>query len=249
ESVQGVTTLVHPRRPVTERQPGRHWILGGICGVIFSGLLAVGLAVNATHYWHLVRDGSYLFTSLGAIIDLAAVSLLSAGAVLWRDGHWGAAVGSFLTWLIFAPLSVIPTAADAAQVLADRAAARGAGIVQSADRRPQRLEKIASSKMAVAAAMVARDQECGKVGPNCRQRVAELNARQAELTAALDVPIVARASVAAADPGPAMLASLFSWAGVTEKLIQQAWVAGLTIVPALAGVFMMFTTLLLGRRR
>jgi hypothetical protein len=46
-----------------------------------------------------------------------------------------------------------------------------------------------------------------------------------------------------------MLASLFSWAGVTERLIAQAWVAGLTIVPALAGMFMMFTTLLLRRRR
>src|SRR5690349_15229986 len=64
--------IVEQSQPVPSRAhpPGRHWILGGICGVIFSGLLAVGLAVNAAHYWSLARDGAYLFAGLGALIDL-----------------------------------------------------------------------------------------------------------------------------------------------------------------------------------
>src|SRR5262245_49462236 len=64
EQSQQVPSSAHP--------PGRHYILGGICGLICGGLLAVGLAVNATHYWSLARDGAYLFAGLGALIDLAA---------------------------------------------------------------------------------------------------------------------------------------------------------------------------------
>jgi len=235
--------------PRSAQGGGRHYILGGICGLICAGLLTVGLAVNAQRYWHLVRDGSYTFAALGAIIDLAAVSLLSAGALLWRDGHWGAATASYVMWFIFVPLSVIPTASYTAQFLGDRAAERGGVITQADDVRQQRAAAIAIAQANVAAAERRAKEECNRRGPHCRDREADERRARDALTTANAMPIAAAASVSAADPGPAMLASLFSWAGVTEKMIAQAWVAGLTIVPALAGMFMMFTTLLWPWRR
>jgi len=42
-------------------------------------------------------------------------------------------------------------------------------------------EMVSSAREAVNLAIVARDQECGKVGDNCRARVAQLAARQADL--------------------------------------------------------------------
>ena len=62
------------------------------------------------------------------------------------------------------------------------------------------------------AAIVARDQECGRVGPNCRARVAELNAvlrdralteRAAELEAAIATltgKLAQALALASADP-------------------------------------------------
>jgi hypothetical protein len=49
-----------------------------------------------------------------------------------------------------------------------------------------------TSAQAVAAAEIARNQECGRVGPNCRARVAELS------TALRDRALTERAAV----PGP-----------------------------------------------
>src|SRR5262245_49455694 len=81
-------------------------------------------------------------------------------------------------------------------------------IEQAVDLRTQRAEAIAAAKSAVAQAITARDQECGKVGENCRKRIAELNARQSELTADVGAPTVASASVSAALPK--------SWAGLVS---------------------------------
>jgi hypothetical protein len=111
--------------------------------------------------------------------------------------------------------------------------------------RTQRIEAVAAAKMAVASAMQARDQECSRVGPNCRQRVAELNQRQSEFAAAIGAPAVATAPVSVPDPGAHMLAGLLH---VDQVSIQKLRIAGLTVAPITAGLFLAFATILLGGR-
>src|SRR5262245_47615503 len=93
---------------------------------------------------------------------------------------------------------------------------------------PTAAEGVAAAQRAVDEAISARDQECSKVGPNCRQRVAELSEQQSELSkaytnkalteqaAALDAKIGAlEAEIRAlgaipshADPGAARIAKV-----------------------------------------
>lgn len=56
-------------------------------------------------------------------------------------------------------------------------------------------EMVASARQAVDLALQARDQECGKVGDNCRARVAQLASRQSELADA----VTGRATTSNAD--------------------------------------------------
>jgi len=180
----------------------------------------------------------------GFFIDGAAVILFSVAALLWMDRYRLFALLAFALWLGAAAWSMISSAGFTSTLIGDAMAARGAVIEQATDLRTQRADAIAVAKAAVAGAITARDQECGKVGPNCRQRVTELNQRQAEPTVAVAAPAVAAPSVGTADPGAHMLASMI---GVSERTIQQARIAGLTVAPVTAGLFLTFSVLLLGR--
>ena len=92
-------------------------------------------------------------------------------------------------------------------------------------------ESAAAAQAAVTAATVARDQDCGRVGPVCRQRVAELIDRQAELASVLKAKALADQAAAieaeltgttqalsnlpaigAADPQTEGAAALLAWA-------------------------------------
>jgi hypothetical protein len=236
-----------PSTPL-ETGGGRHWLLGLTSGALGIAIAGVGLIVNARYGASLGRtaDESVLLAALGLTIDGAAVILLSISALLWKDRHWLFSLVAFVAWIGAAAWSMIATAGFTSQLIGDATAARGAVIEQAADLRTQRADAIAIAKMAVASAIAARDQECGKVGPNCRQRVAELNQRQAELSAAIAAPAIASASVGTADPGAHVLAGFL---GVSEQSIQKARIAGLTIAPATAGLFLAFAAVLLGHRR
>src|SRR5690348_2457145 len=239
EQSQEVPTDAHP-----PGRHGRHWIMGLCSGALGLALAGVGLVINARYAASLgaTSEDAWLLATLGLAIDAGAVIGLSITALLWQGGRLLSAAAAFLLWVGFSVMSAIATAGFTSQSIGDFAAGRASVIEAATDQRQQRLEKIASGKMAVAAAMVARDQECGRVGPNCRQRVAELNARQAELTVAVDAPIVASASVSVADPGAHMLAGL---TGVDQALIQKLRIAGLTAAPITAGLFLAFATMLL----
>jgi len=101
-----------------------------------------------------------------------AVIGLSVTALLWQGGRLLSSLAAFVLWLGFSMMSAVATAGFTSQSLGDHAAGRASVIEQAADLLRNTLS-VAAAKMAVASAMQARDQECGKVGPNCRQRVAE----------------------------------------------------------------------------
>jgi hypothetical protein len=224
---------------------GRHWILGLASGALGLALAGVGLVINARYAASLgsTAEDGWLLATLGLAIDLAAVIGLSVTALLWQSGRFLSSLAAFMLWIGFAMMSVIAIAAFTATSFGDFAAGRASVIETAIDLRQQRVDKIEAARTAVASAITARDQECGRVGDNCRARVRELNQRQADLAAALAVPTVAGPSVSVADPGAHMLAAML---GVDQASIQKLRIAGLTVAPITAGLFLAFATMLLG---
>ena len=114
-----------------------------------------------------------------------------------------------------------------------------------------------TDQSAVAAAQIARDQECGRVGPNCRQRVAELNAvlrdkAAADRAAEIDGRIVEQQSalnalppLASADPQAEAARAAVIWLSrghvtASTEDIRMTRVLGIAAVPFMAGILLAF---------
>jgi hypothetical protein len=221
-------------------------VLGLASGALGLALAGVGLVINARYAASLgqTTEESWLLATLGVAIDGGAVIGLSVAALLWQTRHLLSSLAAFVLWVGFSMMSAIATAGFTSQSLGDFAAGRASAIEAAADLRGQRADKIAAAKLAVTNGITARQQECDKVGPNCRQRIAELNQRQADLATALASPTVVSAPVGVPDPGAHMLAALLH---VDQASIQKLRIAGLTVAPITAGLFLAFATMLLGR--
>src|SRR5262249_61926328 len=126
---------------------------------------------------------------------------------------------------------------------------------------PTVAEGVAAAQRAVDEAISARNQECGKVGPNCRQRVVELFDRQSELSkahtnkalteqaAALEAKIAGiEAEIRAlgaipshADPGAARIAKVIGkvidLGGEPEDVISDWWPTMLAAGAELLGMW------------
>src|SRR5262245_39209357 len=173
--------------PTPAQGDGRPSLLGMTCLLLGLALAGVGLVINASYaasLGHTTGESSLLAT-LGLAVDGGAVILLSVAAALWQARHPMWSVLALAAWIGFTAASMIATAGFTSQSIGDHAAGRSAAIEQASDLRTQRAEAIAAAKAAVANAITARDQECGKVGENCRKRVRDLNLRQSELAAAV----------------------------------------------------------------
>jgi hypothetical protein len=123
-----------------------------------------------------------------------------------------------------------------------------------------------TDQSAVAAAKLARDQECGRVGPNCRQRVAELNAvlrdkaasdRAAEIDARIareEASLGTLPALASADPQIEAARAVISWLSgghltASAVDIRMSRVVGIAAVLFMAGLLLAFGTALRQPRR
>lgn len=114
-----------------------------------------------------------------------------------------------------------------------------------------------TSEQAVTAATIARDQECGRVGDNCRRRVAELAAvlqakaltdKAAEIDgriAALSVKLANTPAVASADPQVDGAVAVLAWLsrGVIARVaadIGMVRLIGVATMPILGGLLIAF---------
>jgi hypothetical protein len=248
QRVQALSSPVQAERPGA----GRHWIPGLACVAIGVGFAGIGLAMNAYSYGSLGRTPTEVFLSSagGIAIDAVAIAGLSIGVALWWSRHRLASLAAFAAWLGFTPLSMIPTASFNSRLLDDATAGRAQIIGQATDARTQRADAIEIAQANVAAAEQQAKAECNPTrGPKCREREADERKARSELAAANAVPIPSSASLAAADPGAKMLADILGFLGANERSIRRIQVAGLTVAPATAGLFLAFATMLLGGRR
>ena len=187
ECVQGLSTPVHPRV-----HPGGSWwtaIGRGTVGLVLVGagitLALTSMRANAWFGYSLTADetAGWIFSTLSVTAEIIACALPTANRFYWQDGdRWTAVKGGVLMCValmvvFFAASGFVLTNVSSAT---DARAERTTPTVEIAQR-------------ALNDAKAARDRECSKVGPICRQRedtVAErqrkLDEAKAEVRAAAD---------------------------------------------------------------
>jgi hypothetical protein len=280
-----------PTYPLAAHEPVRGspvvaGVTAGVLGLVAVGLGALGLVLNARYAASFARtaDAALMLSGLGLAIDLLAMVSPAAAGHLWAARQRLSALALWAIWLGATGMMLLATSGFSARELGDAVAGRDRQVTESHDlvaeinrlnSERSRLEEasmatagqVAAARAAVAAATRSHDEECGstdhpRVGPNCRQRVAELNQRQDELArveagkatadrlASIDTELhEARArlasmpAVSAADPGAAFVSSMLrQTAGVriSEHGVLKLRTLGFTVLPSLSGLLLGF---------
>lgn len=257
-SVTPSVMVLPARRSVAPR------VVAVAVAILATILVIVGFYVNSAFLFAFGHssDASILLAALGLTIDGLTLVLPSAVTQLWMQGrHTWAITTGCVTVMAFA-MTLLTTTGFVSTQVGDAVTGRNAIASQRAaiveDRARLKAERAGlqftpTTERAVTAAEKARDQECGRVGPNCRERVAELNAalrnkaltdRAVELDAGittLTAKLANLPAIATADPQIEGATTLVTWlsAGrlpLTGHDIAMVRTFGLTVTPALAGL-------------
>jgi hypothetical protein len=227
-------------------------------------LVIVGFYVNSAFLLAFGRstEAGLLLAALGLTIDGLTLVLPSAVTLLWMQGRHAWAITTGVVTVMAFAMTLLTTIGFVSTQVGDAVTGRNAiasqraAIVEDLTRlKAERagLQFTPTAERAVTAAEKARDQECGRVGPNCRERVAELNAalrdkalteRAVELDAGittLTAKLAKLPAIATADPQIEGATALVTWlsAGklaLTGHDIAMVRIFGLTVTPALAGL-------------
>src|SRR5262249_5557751 len=171
-------TILPPRRD-------GHPVLAALTFGLGLVVAAVGLWLNARFAAHFGQtfEASATLAVIGLTIDAATMLLPAVIAALWMRHRIVLALAAVPVYGLALTMTAISALGFASQnigdALAGRTAATNDRAALAADAARLRAERVAlvfvpTTQDAVNAATTARDQECGKVGENCRKRVLEL---------------------------------------------------------------------------
>ena len=233
---------------------------------------AVGLYLNASFLWKFGRtsESGLVLAVVGLVTDTITLVLPATVMVLWQQSRRGLALTGSAMYAVAVAMTLLTAVGFAATNIDDAIAGRGVATAQRETLRDEidRLKSerdglvfIPADRSAVAAAQTARDQECGRVGPNCRQRVAELNAvlrdkaaadRAGEIDgriAAQEAALNALPALASADPQTEAARAAVMWLSgghvtATSEDIRMTRVLGIAAVLFMAGLLLAFGTAL-----
>jgi len=187
--------------PVAASDGGQvaHRVNAGLLVALGVGLGLVGLAMNLQFgaSQGVTPLGRTTFMTIGVIADLIEVFGVGMLVSFWRVRSKAGVVTMGAIWLLALVVTLTASAGFMSSQLGDTAAARSKLITDS-QRVTSRIAELDANKAAlalvvtptpqeiqaasdaVASARSDRDKECVKVGDNCRQRIADLNAREIE---------------------------------------------------------------------
>jgi hypothetical protein len=232
------------------------FVWAGLAATILAGLaiaLAVtGAIINARYYATLGQTtwDSEVLAVFGLVVDGVTFALPTVASAMWRAQCRASAISAWIIVAGFMVLTMIATASFTSQNIGDAMAARAGVIADAKVTADQRARAIEIAQRAVNTATSARQAECAIRGPHCRDNEAAERTALAELAKANNLPIEkAPAISAAADPGAHMVGSLLQTFGITERGVQDARTAGLTVAPATAGLLLSFSMMLSGTQR
>jgi hypothetical protein len=246
-----------------------------LAGAVFAvGLVtaAVGLYLNASFLWKFGRtsESGVIFAVIGLVTDTITLVLPATVMVLWQKSRRSLALTGCCMYAVAVAMTLLTAVGFAATNIDDAIAGRDAATVQREALRND-LDRLKAERNglvfapvepgAVAAAQIARDQECGRVGPNCRRRVVELNTvlrdkAAADRAAEIDARIAAQQAsfnalpaVASADPQTEAARAAVRWISgghlaASSEDIRMTRVLGIAAVLFMAGLLLAFGTAL-----
>jgi len=238
--------------------------------VVLLGLVtaAVGLYLNASFLWSFGRtsEAGAVLAVIGLVTDAVTLVLPCVMVGLWARQRYGLAVTALMVYLLAVTNTALTSLGFASTNVGDAVTGRAAAVQQRATTiedverlKAERanLQFVPTTEQAVTAAAVARDQECGRVGDNCRRRVAEfaavlqakaltdkaaeIEARVAVLSATLDnTP-----ALVSADPQTSSAVAVISWisrGAITPGAadIEMVRLLGVAMMPILGGLLIAF---------
>jgi hypothetical protein len=139
-------------------------------------------------------------------------------------------------------MAMLASVGFASLYMGDTAAARAAIVTTAATTADRRTAAIEAARAAAQAATIARQAECQKRGPLCRDLEHAEQARMTELAAAIALPLPTAPTIADADPQVTGAVRLATWAGlgVTATDVGNLRLALMALLPNLAGLILCF---------
>jgi hypothetical protein len=182
------------------------------------------------------------FSGLSIAADLLAIVLPSTALALWWNRRHLLATAAWATWTLAVTMAILASLGFASLHLGDTAAGRAAIVSTAVATADQRNATIEAARAAAQAATVARQGECQRRGPLCRDLEHVEQARMSELTATIALPIPTVAAIADADPQVTATVRLARWVGlgVTATDVGNLRLALMALLPNIAGLVLCF---------
>jgi len=218
--------------------------LSALLIVVAAAIAGLALVINAQfgHGLGTTPLAAVTFAAMAVVGDLLAVMLPTAAGRLWHACHRGLAVAAWFVWSAAAALAILASLGFVEQNVSDTAAGRRVLVATAAASTNQRTANIEAAKITAEAARKAREGECGKRGPLCRDREADERAANSALASAIAAPIQAAPAVGADDPQVRAVVRLAKWAGlpITADDVGNARLVLMIAIPNLAGLVLAF---------
>jgi len=159
---QSVPTLAHP--------PGHR--LSFVLIVVAIGIAILALVINGQfgHSLGTTPMAAVTFMGLAVAADVLAIALPTTAAALWHARHRMLAMAAWVVWSAAASLAVFASLGFVERNVSDTAAGRQAVVTSAASFAEQRTSAIEAARNAANAATKAKDAECLRRGPLCRDR-------------------------------------------------------------------------------
>lgn len=235
-----------PIPPRIEGPPTR-WTAGAVflAGIALA-IATLALFVNGQTGWAFGTTplAAVTFAGLSLAADLLAIALPATAAALWGGRHRVLATTAWAVWMVAAAMATLASLGFAEMHIGDTAAGRQSVITTSASLATQRQDRIEAARLAATAVTRAREAECTRRGPMCREREADERAALAALNSAVSAPVPTAAPIAGADPQVAAALRLSTWAGMGIKAddIVNLRLALMALLPNVAGLLLAFAS-------
>jgi hypothetical protein len=182
------------------------------------------------------------FAGLSIAADMLAIVLPSTALALWWNRRHLLATAAWMVWTVAVTMAILASLGFASLHMGETAAAGAAIVTTATATADQRSATIEVARAAAQAATVARQGECQKRGPLCRDLEHMEQARMSELAAAIALPVPIAASISDADPQITAAVRLAQWIGigVTPTDVGNLRLALMALLPNIAALVLCF---------
>jgi hypothetical protein len=236
-------TVMAPERHAFASRPHRRKT-GTLLIILALAIAGLAIGINAQVGWHFGTTplAATTFAGLSVAADALAIVLPSTALALWWNRRHLLATAAWATWALAVTMAMLASVGFASLHMGDTAAARAAIVTTATEATNQRSNAIEAARAAAQASTAARQGECLKRGPLCRDLEHVEQARMSDLAAAIALPVPTAATISDPDPQVTGAVRLAQWIGlgVTATDVGNLRLTLMALLPNLAGLVLCF---------